>query len=972
LAYLRNQDRYNYLATALAILIVTFSLLWTLLLGGNDHTGFIGLVAYLCTALWGASNCFTTAQHAHHGPIALEPRYQRAWSLIGAGLLSTGIGGTCYGILSLIGGPTAPSLADIFFTLYFPLVFIGLLHMPTTIPFTARTCIDALITPLCFLGISWFFAIGPAYISRLQLTMPPSALLQMLTTLSYPSWNLLSLLLFSIGIIANTWGNLAYAYTLLSDGSYKPGIPYIDPFWQLSNLAIGLSARYQYSALARRCFKEEETQSSPTIPHFSMPALLQDTLPLRSWRYLQSTLVYIPFILLLGLIIYGEVTRTNTATHGASIVAAITGILIATRYTFTAHEHDTLLREREQQRLASERLSFMVTQLAEILDIDLMREKSVILLSRELGFDAAMLLFVENYDHPLDPHPYITVTATSTSTNVATWHFRGDNILYRTFLKREMTPVLWHAHPTTTPPEILSWQQEHRLPSMVFFPLRYHGKMRGCLGVSRRASPMLSQHDEFMLKAYADRVALMIDHVRLYQEAREHETFAKAMANVATRLNAAVVEPAAIGQLICKEGARALAADYTVLYIKGQESKLVPLSVYINEQEATSSLIAPPPASAWPSIHLYEYEAQSLHSLQPTLLYITQQPPLSLRSYPHAEAKQPPTLQIAKDLHRQVSVSSLRDMLAQHAVRTAILAPLIARGKPDGILVFARAQTGRPRDRRPFATLDLSQAQDFGEQAGVAFTNAQLYRSLHTANERLQELDQMKDQFMVTASHELRTPLTAVQGYIELMAEYDKILPPEQRREFLAKARRGCDELAVLLGNVMDASRLEGEVTIKSALMNRILVQEIIDSVILLIEPHLTKEHRKLHMNIASQLAVYADPLRLRQVLMNISTNALKYSPPGTPIGFSARIADPCIIISISDKGKGVQLEEQARIFQRFYRVESDVNSPIRGSGLGLYISHRLIGAMNGKIWVESKGIPGEGSTFHIQLPMAG
>jgi signal transduction histidine kinase len=107
---------------------------------------------------------------------------------------------------------------------------------------------------------------------------------------------------------------------------------------------------------------------------------------------------------------------------------------------------------------------------------------------------------------------------------------------------------------------------------------------------------------------------------------------------------------------------------------------------------------------------------------------------------------------------------------------------------------------------------------------------------------------------------------------------------------------------------------------------------------------------------------------------MNISTNALKYSHEGTTITFSAAPStenEKSVVISISDKGKGVAPQDQAHIFQRFYRLESDMNSPVRGSGLGLYISRRLIEAMGGKIWIESRGIPGEGSTFHILLPMA-
>jgi len=76
-------------------------------------------------------------------------------------------------------------------------------------------------------------------------------------------------------------------------------------------------------------------------------------------------------------------------------------------------------------------------------------------------------------------------------------------------------------------------------------------------------------------------------------------------------------------------------------------------------------------------------------------------------------------------------------------------------------------------------------------------------------------------------------------------------------------------------------------------------------------------------------------------------------------------------ILSVSDKGKGIKPQDQAQVFERFVRLESDLNSTVRGSGLGLYISRRLIEAMDGKIWVESSGIPGMGSTFHIQLPLA-
>jgi len=248
----------------------------------------------------------------------------------------------------------------------------------------------------------------------------------------------------------------------------------------------------------------------------------------------------------------------------------------------------------------------------------------------------------------------------------------------------------------------------------------------------------------------------------------------------------------------------------------------------------------------------------------------------------------------------------------------------------------------------------------------------QLYQQLQRANQHLRELDELKDQFLMSASHELRTPLTAVQGYLELMAQLHDQLPHQKRWEYLQKARRSCDILVMLLSNVMDASRLEVDADIDPAQMESVSIQEMIQSVLNLLEPRVTQEQREVDLYIPPDLHVRADPGRLRQVLLNISINALKYSPPPTPIAFSAQIATDShsAVISVTDSGKGIAPEDQSRVFQRFVRLERDRSSSTPGSGLGLYISYRLIEAMGGKIWIESQGIAGEGTTFHIQLPM--
>jgi signal transduction histidine kinase len=301
-----------------------------------------------------------------------------------------------------------------------------------------------------------------------------------------------------------------------------------------------------------------------------------------------------------------------------------------------------------------------------------------------------------------------------------------------------------------------------------------------------------------------------------------------------------------------------------------------------------------------------------------------------------------------------------------------MLAPLIAQGQPLGLLILARSEPFSTPQRPSFVLKDIPHVQDFAEQAAVAFANARSYQHLQAAHQGLQELDQLKDQFIMTASHELRTPLTTIQGYLELMEHFGDLLSSDQRQAFLDKAQRSCNELVVLLANVMDASRLTVDPGVEAAHLERVRVYETIERVMEFIGPQVSREQREVQLDIPAELAMHADPARLRQVLLNISTNALKYSPPRTPLKFAARKSGhQRVMLSVSDRGKGIALQDQARLFQRFVRLERDINSSVRGSGLGLYIARSLIEVMGGNIWVESSGIPGEGSTFYIELPSA-
>lgn len=992
-AYLQKLDRQNYFATACAVVFATISFFWMIFQpGGSYNTGLFANVAYPVASLTGSFWAGLTAYRARNGPVRLAFTHQLAWLLISLGLLADGLGGVYYAFQSVSGPLVLPSPADIGFTLFYPLVFAGLLLMPASLRFRTRMGLDALITALCFLGISWFFVIGPAYLQHNHVS--PA---ELITTLSYPCWDIVlilalvllilrrsdpllhpSLLLLGAGILSDVWADAIYAYQNVF-GVYNSGTPYIDPFWFICSLLIGLAGLYQYTTLVRRAYNEQ-LHPSLAVPSADYRKHPQENKSDRNFLFSRSALIYAPLTFLLVLMVYSAIMQNNEITTMLVALAAIVFMLITVRYLLATRENDVFLRERRQRHEESELLRRLTARLTSILELVPLLDGIVTMVNGELGFDAALLLLSED---TISPATHLMARAgASSSPTVQTWHLYGERLSECALLLGKEIEIATDTgeYPFASSSLLQAWLQEQQVTTLFFVPLTYQGKKLGSLGFLRCKGQPLNQHDADIAKSFAQEVATVIEHASLYHQAREHEGFAQAMANMAARLNAAVVEPTEIHQLICSEGANALNADFVLLYLAGENGQLLPIAAYNGEQGNHIDRDAQSSFTDWPLIAPNGKEAETLTSLQPVLLH-----------YNHSSALEQETPHLVSPSHfnakttnaRLAKVSSkprsgqlslpLRSRLLRKFVETAIFAPLITEGDAIGLLIFGRAVPPGTTAKRSLDTSNLHQAQDFAEQAAVVFTNARLYQQLRMAHQQLQKLDQLKDQFMITASHELRTPLTAVQGYIELLAQFDETLPPEQKQEFLQKARRSCDELVVLLSNVMDASRLEIEAGIRPALMESVSVQEVISSILELIEPQVAQEQRKIYADIPPGLMVKTDPARLRQVLLNISSNALKYSPAGTPLMFSARLLVdivPCVVISIADKGQGITLEDQAHLFERFVRLERDINSPIRGSGLGLYISRRLIAALGGEIWIESSGIPGEGSTFHIQLPM--
>lgn len=233
---------------------------------------------------------------------------------------------------------------------------------------------------------------------------------------------------------------------------------------------------------------------------------------------------------------------------------------------------------------------------------------------------------------------------------------------------------------------------------------------------------------------------------------------------------------------------------------------------------------------------------------------------------------------------------------------------------------------------------------------------------------KLKEIDKMKDMFISMASHELRTPLTAIKGYVELVKEKKEIQENKETSHFLDNISISVSRLDSLVEDVLEVSRIEG---------NRFPMEfkifdpsPVVSQAIEEIRPAADKKGLALSLELLpAPVKINADENRLKQVVINLAGNAIKYTEKGS-VSVSMQAKRNELLITVADTGIGISSEEQTNLFQRFYRVKNDKTKDIIGTGLGLWLTLEIVKRLQGKITVES--IEGVGSHFTVHLPISG
>jgi signal transduction histidine kinase len=284
-------------------------------------------------------------------------------------------------------------------------------------------------------------------------------------------------------------------------------------------------------------------------------------------------------------------------------------------------------------------------------------------------------------------------------------------------------------------------------------------------------------------------------------------------------------------------------------------------------------------------------------------------------------------------------------------------------GAAIGVLVMARIA------QRPFTPKQMELASTFADQAVIAIENVRLFEEIQDKNRQLELASQHKSQFVANMSHELRTPLNAIIGLTEMMVTNPARFETKKAQEPLQRVNRAGTHLLGLINQILDLSKIEaGKLELTSQTVQLApLIDEVIETARQLAEQNKNRLVVDAQENLG---ALTVDPLRLRQILFNLLSNACKFTKEGEVMLKARRLVDGrgnWIEVAVSDNGIGMTREQQEKIFEEFTQADASTAQRFGGTGLGLAITRKLARMMGGDVTVTSE--PGKGSVFTVRLP---
>ncbi len=267
---------------------------------------------------------------------------------------------------------------------------------------------------------------------------------------------------------------------------------------------------------------------------------------------------------------------------------------------------------------------------------------------------------------------------------------------------------------------------------------------------------------------------------------------------------------------------------------------------------------------------------------------------------------------------------------------------------------------------RPFTDKQIELVSTFADQAAIAIENVRLFDEIQDKSRQLEEASQHKSQFLASMSHELRTPLNAIIGLTEMMVANAARFGTEKALEPLNRVHRAGTHLLGLINQVLDLSKIEaGKLELNPQTVELVpLIDEVVGTARQLAE----QNKNRLVVESQDDLgAITVDAMRLRQILLNLLSNACKFTKEGEVTLKARKNGGDWIELAVSDTGIGMTPEQQSKLFEEFSQAEATTAARFGGTGLGLAITRKLARMMGGDVTVASE--PGKGSVFTVRLP---
>jgi signal transduction histidine kinase len=488
-------------------------------------------------------------------------------------------------------------------------------------------------------------------------------------------------------------------------------------------------------------------------------------------------------------------------------------------------------------------------------------------------------------------------------------------------------------------PESKPWQQMSGARTVLATPLMREGVPIGVILIRRTEVRPFSEKQIALLRTFADQAMIAIENVRLFKELEQRNR----------DLTESLEQQTATSEIL-----RVIARSPTDL--QPVLKTLIENAVRLCTAQEGS---------------LFQFDGELCHlgamygGLASTEKYLTENPFSPTRgTIVGRAALERRTVHVANIL-ADPEYTGFSDLVrpGQNRYRTLLAVPMLREGSLIGVITIRRTEVA------PFTDKQIELVTTFADQAVIAIENVRLFQEIQEKNQQLEMASKHKSQFLASVSHELRTPLNAIIGFSDVLLDPSLDVNEEKRLRFLTHILNSGKHLLGLINEILDLSKVEaGRLELEK---ETTAIADVLDAAANTLRPLAAKKSLDLRVETNGHIPrVPMDAARIRQVVLNLVGNAIKFTPEGGQVWLRANASGEVVRVEVEDTGPGIPNEDHQRIFLEFEQARiGSAGSKPEGTGLGLALAKKFVEMHGGKIWVESE--VGKGSRFCFTLPIS-